>query len=64
MIIAYALAAYALIGAAFVIPFLARGLYRIDPATRGTGIGFRLLISPGAVALWPVLLRKWMSTRR
>ena len=32
------------------------GLRRIDQATRGAGFGFRSLVMPGIVALWPLLL--------
>lgn len=41
-----------------------RGLPRIDPATRGAGIGFRILITPGLVALWPWLLVVWRRAAR
>ncbi len=33
-----------------------RGLARLDTAAGQGGWGFRLLISPGLVGLWPVLL--------
>lgn len=56
------LAGYAACGLAFGILFLLRGVTRIDSAARGTSIGFRLLILPGTVALWPVLLHKWWRT--
>ena len=41
-----------------------RGLRRIDPATRGAGLGFRILITPGLVALWPWLLVVWNRAAR
>jgi len=52
---------YALIGVIFAIAFVTAGVARVDPAARGAPIGFRILIFPGAVALWPILLRKWMA---
>lgn len=52
-------AGYAVLGALFAGPFLARGVTRIDPAARETSLAFRLAILPGTVALWPVLARKW-----
>jgi len=55
------LIAYAGIGLAFAIAFVLRGVWRLDPVARGAPIGFRLLILPGAVALWPVLLRRWRA---
>ena len=40
---------------------MTRGVERIDPAAKGASRGFRLIIVPGAVALWPLLLRRWIS---
>jgi len=48
------------LGVVFALPFLLRGIERIDPAARGTGWGFRLIVLPGAVALWPWLLARWL----
>jgi len=44
--------------------FLARGLSQIDEGTRGTGIGFRLIILPGMIVFWPVLLKKWLQVKK
>lgn len=51
---------YAVLGAFFAIAFAARGAQRIDPVARGASWGFRLLIVPGAVALWPLLAWRWL----
>lgn len=53
--------AYAGIGVAFALAFVLRGVRRVDPDARGAPIGFRLLILPGAAALWPLLLRRWRA---
>ncbi len=58
-----ALAVYGLAGLIFALAFQLRGLSRIDAAARGAGLGFRLLILPGMVALWPLLLRRWREHR-
>lgn len=51
-------------GLVFAVPFVLRGAARIDPdAARGTW-GFRVLILPGCVALWPLLLVRWMRAPR
>ena len=56
-----ALGAYLACGLAFAIPFALAGVKRIDPhATHGSW-GFRLLIIPGTMAFWPLLLKRWMS---
>ena len=56
-------AGYVILGAIFAVAFVARGVDRIDSAARGTGLGFRALILPGVVALWPVLLRRWWGAK-
>lgn len=58
------LAAYLLLGAAFALAFVTRGAGRIDPAARNGPIGFRIMIAPGAAALWPVLLLRWIRSGR
>jgi hypothetical protein len=50
---------YVLIGALFGLFFVTLGAQRIDPAARGAGWGFRLLIFPGVAALWPLLAWRW-----
>lgn len=40
------------------------GLRRIDPGVENAGLVFRLLVTPGLVALWPLLLRRWRSAGR
>lgn len=49
---------YLLIGMLFSFYFVASGVNRIDPSARTAGLGFRLLIVPGTIALWPVLARR------
>ena len=50
---------YAVIGLLFAIAFVFAGARRIDPVATGGTWGFRLLILPGAAALWPYLLLRW-----
>ena len=52
--------AYAVAGGVFSIFFSALGAGRIDPAARGATLGFRLLLLPGAAALWPYLAWRWL----
>jgi hypothetical protein len=55
------LAAYLVMGFLFAIPFVVVGVRRIDPhAVRGSW-GFRALIIPGTMFLWPLLARRWVS---
>ena len=55
-----ALAIYAALGVLFAGAFHWRGLARLDAGTQGAGWGFRLLITPGVVALWPLLALRWL----
>jgi len=49
---------YLLLGVVFAVPFAFRWVNRIDPvAARGT-LGFRLLIVPGSVLLWPLVISR------
>jgi hypothetical protein len=56
-----ALGFYVGLGLLFAAPFVLRGVDRIDPGAKGASWGFRLIIVPGVVALWPILLRRWWS---
>lgn len=45
-------------GLLFAIPFAFIGVKRVDPHAAHGSWGFRLLIIPGAMAFWPLLLRR------
>jgi hypothetical protein len=60
-IILIIVAAYLLLGVLFVIPFLMKGLNKVDEGVHGSTIGFKIIIIPGVIVFWPVLLRKWMK---
>jgi hypothetical protein len=53
------LEAWCVIGLAFAVPFVMRGVQRIDPLAEGATAGFRLLIVPGVVVFWPLLAARW-----
>lgn len=56
-----ALGGYLAAGVLFAIAFVSLGLARVDPAASGMPLSARLLIIPGAAALWPLMLRKWVK---
>jgi hypothetical protein len=56
-----ALAAYVACGLVVGLPVAAFGLARIDRAAAGSTAGFRLVVLPGLVALWPWTLRRWLA---
>lgn len=59
-----AAATYAVLGAVFGVVFVTAGVGRVDHAAVGAPWSFRLLIWPGAAALWPLMLLKWMRVSR
>ena len=56
-----ALGVYLACGLAFAIPFALIGVKKIDPHAAHGSWGFRFLIIPGTMALWPLLLKRWAS---
>ncbi|MBX2872166.1 MAG: hypothetical protein KTR30_08700 [Saprospiraceae bacterium] len=52
---------YLLLGVAFAIVFITLGVGRLDEKAKGTSWWFKALIFPGSIALWPVLLLKWVK---
>lgn len=58
-VILWVVEVYAAIGMVCGAAFVLRGVGRVDDAAKGVPIGFRLVIFPGAAALWPWVLVKW-----
>jgi hypothetical protein len=56
-----ALTAYTAVGLVFAIPFGLFGIHRVDQVAEHSPIGFRLIVTPGVVALWPLLLTRWLK---
>ena len=56
---------YALLGLLIGLVFMFGGAGRIDPAAKGKGLPFRvrLLILPGIIGLWPLMLTKLMTQK-
>jgi hypothetical protein len=51
-------AMYAEFGALFGLWFVSGGVARVDAQAQGAGWGFRALIFPGVVALWPLFVSR------
>jgi hypothetical protein len=60
-IIVYGLALYAACGLATALAFVSVGVTRVQP--QSMSLGARILILPGAVALWPYVLTRWLAAR-
>lgn len=50
---------YLLAGIVFAIAFVIQGAQVIDEGAKGGSIGFRIMIFPGSIIFWPILLQKW-----
>ena len=62
-LIGLCLAVYAALGLAVGIAFVAAGISRVLPGSVSFSPGARLLILPGAAALWPYVLIRWLNAR-
>lgn len=52
---------YVAIGLAIGLAFVLRGVNRIDVSAGDSPFIFRVVILPGCVGLWPVVLLKWIN---
>lgn len=55
---------YAAVGLLVGLAFVAFGAAKVDPAARGSKLGFKLLILPASIALWPLVASWWLGGRR
>lgn len=55
---------YLLAGFIFAIAFVLKGAQVIDEGANGGSIGFRIMIFPGSVVFWPMLLQRWRKQRK
>jgi len=58
------LTAYVGAGALFAAAFVTLGAGRVDSRAAGAGWGFRVLILPGSILLWPWLALRWAAAGR
>ena len=63
MIFLYALALYVAAGLCTAAAFVTLGVGRVLPHAMSFTLGARLLLFPGAAALWPVVLARWRKSR-
>ncbi len=54
---------YLAMGALFALGFVTLLAPKLDPAARGSSIGFRVLIFPSVTLLWPLLYLRWLRDR-
>jgi len=61
MLALYGLALYVLIGIVIAAAFVSFGVSQVQPAP--VSAGARVLLIPGAAALWPYVLFRWLKRR-
>ena len=59
--IVLAVQVYLGLGVLLGVPFALFGAARIDPNAKGAGLGFKLMILPGAVLMWPFVVGPWLK---
>jgi hypothetical protein len=64
MIVLTVFALYAAAGVAIGIAFVAFGVTRVLPERAPVTLGARILLFPGAAALWPYVLVRWLKFPR
>ena len=52
---------YLLIGFLFALWFIFAGVQKMDNGMANANIGLRLLLLPGSIALWPIMLGKYLK---
>jgi hypothetical protein len=62
MLVGYGFVLYAFTGACVAVAFASAGVHRVSPVSFTAGA--RLLLLPGAAALWPYVLFRWFGARR
>lgn len=55
---------YCLLGLLFAVPFVIKGVHTIDEGARHSTVGFRIIIIPGVIIFWPLLLKKWIHAAK
>ena len=63
MFLLYGAALYVTAGLAMAAAFVTFGVRRVLPGRPSVSFGARILLLPGAAALWPYVLRRWLASR-
>ncbi|MBL9135748.1 MAG: hypothetical protein JNK85_07765 [Verrucomicrobiales bacterium] len=59
VLLLWAVETYAALGVIFAMAFQWRGLRLWDPVAAASSWGFRVIITPGVILLWPMLAWRW-----
>jgi hypothetical protein len=58
------IAIYLISGFVFAIAFIFKGVDQVDEGAHGSSIGFKIIIIPGTIVFWPLLLKKWLNVSK
>jgi len=61
MLLLYAFALYAVAGVVVAVAFVLFGVTRVQPLP--VSVGARIVLLPGAFALWPYVMARWIASR-
>jgi hypothetical protein len=61
MVLLYGFGLYALLGIVTAAAFVSFGVTQVLPYSMS--VGARILVFPGAAALWPYVLARWLKSR-
>ena len=64
IVLLYSVAFYAIVGLCTAAAFVTFGVTRVLGAPTSMTAGARILIFPGAAALWPYVLLRWLKSGR
>ncbi|MBA4054892.1 MAG: hypothetical protein C0490_09285 [Marivirga sp.] len=64
MLILYGVLIYFVTGILFAVVFVTKLIHVVDESSAGSPWSFRLIIFPGCVVFWPVLLRKYLKVQQ
>jgi hypothetical protein len=55
---------YLLCGLIFAIAFVTKGAEQVDEGAHASTTGFKIIIIPGTMVFWPILLKKWLNVSK
>jgi len=64
MLILYAVMGYLFVGVLFALLFVTLLIHKVDKGSIGVSWSFRVIIFPGCVIFWPVLLKKYLASSK
>lgn len=63
-LILWIVALYLCCGFVFALVFIFKGARVVDEGAHDSSIGFKIIIIPGTMVFWPVLLKKWIRASK